>query len=109
MVSCGPSKEELDAQEREAAKAAENAAVEPIVGDTASKKYCDNAHFTIGLYMVNGCEYIAFVPADRHQGEGVAVLHAGNCINPIHSHHEKILEEIHKRTVEGKTGGDSPY
>lgn len=86
MVCCGPSKEELDA--RAAEEAAKTIAQEttPTV-DSSAKVYCDNSHFIIGVYKVNDCEYISFVPNDRHSGEGVAVVHAGNCNNSIHSAH----------------------
>lgn len=104
LYSCGPSKEEIEFREKQRADsiAAANLAFDQAHPDSVKKVYCDNSHFIIGLYQVNGCEYISFVPNDRHQGEGVAVLHAGNCTNPVHAqtHNElkELLEEIKKNT-----------
>lgn len=105
MVSCGPSREELEAQEKE--QAAQAAVAQPTIVDSSAKVYASNSHFTIGLYQVNGCEYLAFIPADRQQGEGVAVIHAGNCNNPIHYEHEKAVEELSSTIIKHTT--NSPY
>lgn len=104
-VSCGPSKEEMEAKEKKLADSVTSAqALESITSIETStsiptKKYCDNGHFIIGLYNVNGCEYICFAPNDRGRGEGVCVVHAGNCSNPIHS------EPMHA-ILPGRTGDD---
>lgn len=104
MVSCGPSKEEIEAKE----KAKSDSAAKAVIAfnnqypDSVKKVYSDNSHFIIGVYQVNSCEYISFVPNDRNQGEGVAVVHAGNCNNPVHlqTHVEltALLEEIKRNT-----------
>ena len=109
LVSCGPSLEEVQAREKErddSTKAAQSMQslevatthTEEVVTAHA-KQYCDNSHFIIGLYNVNGCEYICFAPNDRGHGESPCVVHAGNCSNPIHS------EPVHA-ILPGRTGDD---
>lgn len=101
MLSCGPSREEVEYREKLRADSLASADLAPIVGapDSLAKVYSSNSHFTIGIYQVNGCEYIAFVPVDRCQGEAVAVVHAGNCNNPIH------YQPVHA-VIPGRTGDD---
>lgn len=94
ITSCGPSKEEIDAREKQKADST-TAAQQQILktfeyqGTTNTettttscnhKTYNPNSDFYIGIYSINGCEYISF-----GQGKGCcAVVHAGNCNNSIH-------------------------
>lgn len=96
LVSCGPSKEEIEAWEKKkedsikkvqfdtqfnntVAEVEKRVAEDPIQSNP-HKTYNNNTDFYMGIYSVNGCEYISF-----GQGKGCcAVVHAGNCCNPIH-------------------------
>lgn len=92
FFSCGPSKEEIEARERQrndSLKRVQNAQLLSIQQEAIDKgeelpktikTYNNNADFYIGIYNINSCEYISF-----GQGHGCcAVVHAGNCCNPIH-------------------------
>lgn len=101
ITSCGPSKEEIEAREKQIAdstaaaqtliltQAAETPAPTPTTPAVYNQKtYANNANFIISIYNVNGCEYISF------KGDGGGIVHAGNCSNGVHyqnqqpTHHE---------------------
>lgn len=92
FFACGPSIEEINAREKQRAdsiKRVQNTQLLSIQQEAVDngeeppktiKTYNNNADFYIGIYNINGCEYISF-----GQGHGCcAVVHAGNCSNPIH-------------------------
>lgn len=93
LVSCGPSKEEIEAQEKFKKDSTQAALSLLLLEGTATvtsaepdytvrvspKQYSNNADFRIGIYSVNGCEYVSFGLSST-----ASVVHAGNCNNPIH-------------------------
>ena len=100
ITSCGPSKEEIEAHEKHIQDSISKIQQQEFIlqqhtdntiqppPPNPQKTYNNNADFVIGIYSVNGCEYISF-----RSSETCNVLHAGNCCNPIHtkqttSHHE---------------------
>lgn len=121
LVSCGPSREDIEAREKEVEDSTRRAesfqsldlaiqsrdsvteVTETSIDDYGKKKkYCNNSHFIIGLYNVNGCEYICFAPNDRGRGNCPYIVHAGNCNNPIHS--QPIQAILPSRTGEDPIG-----
>lgn len=92
LFSCGPSKEELDAREKQRADSIKRVQQAVLLQQTqdatvngeplpnVAKMYNNNADFYIGIYNINGCEYISF--GQEHGCD--AVVHAGNCSNVIH-------------------------
>lgn len=99
ITGCGPSKEEIEAREKHRQDSISKQQQQEFVLQQHSdntiqqpqanpqKTYNNNADFYIGIYNVNGCEYLSFGQAKGNP----CVVHAGNCCNPIHaqkSHHE---------------------
>ncbi len=92
ISACGPSKEEIEAREKQRADSSAHAQQQMLLqlenGNITpteiqqpthyASQYANNANFQILIYLVNGCEYISF------NGHGGGIVHAGNCCNPIH-------------------------